>query len=1041
MRSAVTLIAIAGLSSFSWGSQLPVKIYTTADGLPSNRINKIVRDSRGYLWFCTQEGLSRFDGYGFRNYGPLQGLPPRSVNDLLETRAGEYWLATNGGLVRFDPDSADHKFTVFLPDDGEESQRITTVIENRVGGLWVGTYRGLYRFETSADRNAQAPAGGRFRRVDIRIPEGGHDPALVNTLLEDRRGALWIGAESGLYRLPPNRPAERFTKENGLPSDAIKTLLEDHQERLWVGTFGGLCRMMPDRTEGSPHAGRVVDRIFTTADGLATDQVMSLLESSASELWAGSTSGLHELLPEPLGNRPALKRYTVANGLSGLEITSIAEDRNHNLWIGSADGAMKMTRSNFTTFTAADGLTAEAFAPSAAQISSIFDDKSGALYVTTGGQGRKPFLSHLDGDRFKSIFPNLPGKVTSIGWGTHQTALEDHAGNWWIATKDGLARFAAPAPFMQLARTPVKAMFTTADGLPTNEVFRIFEDSRGDVWVGTVYQGLARWDRRTKSFCRDIKEGDPLSNRFVSAFAEDHDGDVWIGLYDKDLVRFRNGKFRQFGETDGLGAGGVRDIHCDRSGRLWIGTGRGGVTRVDSPESERPRFTNIGSSQGLSSNQTECITEDRWGRIYVCGGRGIDRLDPVASNGARVTKHFTTADGLVGGNLQAAFADREGNLWFGTTLGLSRLVPEPESPQPPPRTLINELRIRGVPYPLSDLGVDHLSGIHLKPDQTQIEIGFLGLSFEAGEVLQYQFMLADAEQDWGTLTTQRSVNYASLRPGSYHFLVRAVNSAGISGSEPASIEFTILPPVWQRWWFLALCACGVMSLLYALHRNRVGRLVQLERVRTRIATDLHDDIGASLSQIAVVSEVLSQRGDAQDQFREPLSQIANDSRELVASMSDLVWSIDPRRDHLHDLIQRMRRFSSDMFTASNIQLRFSAPAGDLRLTVDQRRQIFLVFKEGVNNIVRHSDCTEAEVELTFESSTLVLRVRDNGCGIDLSSADHGNGLTGIRARAEALGGEVEIISCPDRGTDITLKVPLGRLATTRRKALFHLNRR
>ena len=172
MRSAVTLIAIAGLSSFSWGSQLPVKIYTTADGLPSNRINKIVRDSRGYLWFCTQEGLSRFDGYGFRNYGPLQGLPPRSVNDLLETRAGEYWLATNGGLVRFDPDSADHKFTVFLPDDGEESQRITTVIENRAGGLWVGTYRGLYRFETSADRNAQAPAGGRFRRVDIRIPEG-----------------------------------------------------------------------------------------------------------------------------------------------------------------------------------------------------------------------------------------------------------------------------------------------------------------------------------------------------------------------------------------------------------------------------------------------------------------------------------------------------------------------------------------------------------------------------------------------------------------------------------------------------------------------------------------------------------------------------------------------------------------------------------------------------------------------------------------------------------------------------------------------------
>jgi two-component sensor histidine kinase len=390
--------------------------------------------------------------------------------------------------------------------------------------------------------------------------------------------------------------------------------------------------------------------------------------------------------------------------------------------------------------------------------------------------------------------------------------------------------------------------------------------------------------------------------------------------------------------------------------------------------------------------------------------------------------------------LELAFADREGNLWFGTTLGLSRLVPEPDPPQSPPPILIGGLRVRGVPYPLSDLGVDHLSGIQLNPDQTQIEISFLGLSFEAGEVLRYQYMLADADRDWGPLTAQRTVNYASLKPGSYRFLVRAVNSAGLGGSASASIAFTILPPIWQRWWFLALCACVAMSVLYALHRNHVGRLVQLERVRTRIATDLHDDIGASLSQIAVVSEVLSQRGGSQDQFREPLSQIANDSRELVASMSDLVWAIDPRRDHLNDLVQRMRRFSSDMFTARNIQFRFSAPAGDLRLGVDQRRQIFLIFKEAVNNIVRHSGCTEAEVELTFAANTLVLRVHDNGRGLDLSQANRGNGLSDMRTRARTLGGEVEITCGQDCGTDVTLKVPLGRLPNPRWRAFFHLNR-
>jgi ligand-binding sensor domain-containing protein len=203
MPSAARLVvSIAIASAFAAGSQLPIKIYTTADGLANNRIGKIVRDSRGYLWFCTQEGLSRFDGYSFTSYGPQQGLPPRGINDLVETRTGEYWLATNGGLVHFDPESTDRKFSVFLPDDGEVSHAINTIVEDRAGGLWCGTYVGLYRFERTRDGDSRTPAGWRFRRVEIGMPAGGNEPARVNALLEDRRGALWIGAESTLSPSP-----------------------------------------------------------------------------------------------------------------------------------------------------------------------------------------------------------------------------------------------------------------------------------------------------------------------------------------------------------------------------------------------------------------------------------------------------------------------------------------------------------------------------------------------------------------------------------------------------------------------------------------------------------------------------------------------------------------------------------------------------------------------------------------------------------------------------------------------------------------------
>src|ERR1022692_4592006 len=333
----------------------------------------------------------------------------------------------------------------------------------------------------------------------------------------------------------PQRTACRATGFGAFSRTIWSSFGPEHSV-AYAGTFGGLCRITSDRS-----AGRFVERIYTSADGLATNEVFSLFESSAGTRWAGAFGGLSELLPQALERFRALKTYTMVNGLSGPEIDSIVEDRNRNLWIGSADGAMKITQSGFSTFTAADGLTAMSNAASSVRVSSIFQDRSGALYVTNGARGREPFLSRLEGEQFKSIFPNLPAQVTSIGWGLHQVALQDHTGDWWIATSKGLVRFALPARFEQLAHARVKAIYTTSDGLPTDEVFRIFEDSRGDIWVATATHGLARWDRRTASFKRDAGFLDPKFGQFVTAFAEDRAGDVWIGLFTGGVVRFHHG--------------------------------------------------------------------------------------------------------------------------------------------------------------------------------------------------------------------------------------------------------------------------------------------------------------------------------------------------------------------------------------------------------------------------------------------------------------------------------------------------------------------
>jgi two-component sensor histidine kinase len=329
---------------------------------------------------------------------------------------------------------------------------------------------------------------------------------------------------------------------------------------------------------------------------------------------------------------------------------------------------------------------------------------------------------------------------------------------------------------------------------------------------------------------------------------------------------------------------------------------------------------------------------------------------------------------------------------------------------------------------ISALGETEVSGLILNPNQNQLSIDFVGLGFAAGEGLKYQYKLVGANDDWSAPTDQRTINYASLSSGRYQFQVRAVTSDGSISPTPATITFTILSPIWQRWWFVALGMMTVGLGVAAIYRYRVGRLIELERVRTRIATDLHDDIGASLSLIAMLSEVAQRqvpRGNSS--VAEPLSSIATASRELVDSMSDIVWAVNPRKDRFSELVKRMRRFASDVFSSREIALQFEAPDDhDFKLGADARREIFFIVKEGINNIARHSGCTKAAIILWVQGGSLRLELRDNGKGFVPTQASEGNGLASMHERARRLGGEFEVVSATDHGTTLSLVVPLER---------------
>ncbi len=365
LQSATWPILLLVLSSLVQAEQLPVKAYTAADGLAGNRINQIFRDSHGFLWFCTYEGLSRFDGYRFTNYKIDSGPVQPNVRAFLETRSGTCLTATKTGLYQFTPagspvaslgsinrmpkaketDFTAANFVGYRPSQPEKARSIWVLAEDRTGFTWVGTAAGLYRLE-------QAQQGWTFHYVDIGLGRKTEDDTIVGALVADRHNSLWIGAESGLYRRFPDGHTERYTKHDGLPLNEIRAISEDRDGRLWLATRLGLCQLVSEPNQARP----VVFRVYTEADGLPSRNITSIYQSSDGKLWIGLIGGLAELLPESKQGGRKFKAYTASQGLSDTNIWALGEDRDNNLWIGSESGVMKLARTGFASYGPTDGL-------------------------------------------------------------------------------------------------------------------------------------------------------------------------------------------------------------------------------------------------------------------------------------------------------------------------------------------------------------------------------------------------------------------------------------------------------------------------------------------------------------------------------------------------------------------------------------------------------------------------------------------------------------------------------------------------------------
>lgn len=997
------LVAVAAMGAPPQG-RLPFEAFSTRQGLINDGVTALLSDSRGELWMGTKEGLSRFDGQRFLTYAVADGLPHPYVNAIAEARDGSLYVATLTGIARIDPRAARGRpvFRNLLLHG--KSVSVNDVAEDREGRIWSGCYVDLCR------------VGENGLEVDPGFRAAGGTQ--VTTLAPDRSsGELWAGTDDGLLRRRADGSWSRAPIQPHRGTDIIHGLWLD-RGRLWIGTAFGVFVCAPDVLGGRPLAERIttsyvpgdafrlpgpgeVAFIRLARAGSSVVHCRTGLRARDGVVWIPTSAGLVRI-------DERIAQLDERAGLAG-EFNAAAEDRAGNLWIGSElDGALRLRPGGVMTYTRADGLRND-------RINSIFEPFPGTVCATSGSTR---FLQCFENGVMRSAEIIPPGFEFS-GWGWGQVVVHDRSGEWWVATGQGVVRWPVLRSPGEFASAKPLAVYDSRNGLGGDDVFRIWQDSRGDLWCGTFGKRvLARRDHITgKFFAYDERDGLPLAA--PTAFAEDRAGNVWVGQFAGGIVRYRNGRFEHFTERDGVPAGQIRALLLDRNGALWIAT-RNAIVRISDPAAAHPVMERV---PGLSTSGALSLSEAPDGSIIMGTPHGVELYDARL----RPILRLSTTDGLAQNEITAAYADRTGGLWLGTVAGLSYLPHLPTI-----RTLAPSLpRILSIEAgastaSLAELGAVAVGDLRLRWPDRRMTVVFSAPDFDPRHPLQFEYRLRD-DRSWTNGGARRSVTYERLPFGDDRFEVRAVGGDG-ARSAPATVAFTVVPPFWRTPWFGALVVAALIAAAVALHRVRVAHLLALQRIRTRVATDLHDDLGSSLSRISILSEV-ARRGSKTADGERVIEEIGSTARTLIDALGDSIWSIDPRRDDVQSLMARLRHFAADVLEAKSIAMQFDvSPAlSATPLTPDQRREVFLILKEAINNAAKYSQASRVVVALHVERGHLHASVADDGVGIDRSRRpreDGGHGLPNMRARATRAGGTFRIGANGPGGTRIDLSIPL-----------------
>ncbi|MBI2513272.1 MAG: ATP-binding protein [Opitutae bacterium] len=992
LRSIVTLLLAplaltpGAAATTTLADGYAIRVWQTDDGLPQNLVHAAVQTRDGYLWFGTQSGLARFDGERFTVFDPTNapGMQDRRITRLFADAEGTLWIGhQSGGVTRY----REGRFETRLMPSGDVSGKIIGLGSDEQGRLWAMHENGAV---DSLDGRASIPS----------LLPASDRPAVMGWA-NAARGNLWVVENGTSAQLVDGRlVAPSLPPPQG--SNYVLGLAASKSGGAWI-----LC---DNRIRRWDH-GRWVEDLGEFP--WERDAGGSCLELRDGTLAVGTLrAGLFLVFRD---GRPAI-HFDHRNGLPQDWVRFLYEDREGNLWIGADSAGLVSIHPTAFSFLQ---LSEPARNTS---VLSVAAAPNGTLWVGTDGTG----LQRYAGGNWKHFGP----EQGLANWYIPALAVSPQGDVWacdfWWGGPYRLEgdRFVRP-PGLEENSSASHALLATGDA--------------GEVLIGNR-DGLRRWrDGRSTWLVKSPATPAPE----VCAIARDREGAIWCGFAQGGLARSAAGQTSRFGLADGLASEAVQALCVDREGTLWIGTADHGLSRY-----KDGRFVNLGREHGLADNAVCAVLDDGMGFLWLSTRHGIQRIAKEdierCADGKSPTfssQIYDRSDGLpivefTGGFQSVACRAPDGRLWFACSKGLVSVDPARVESNPlPPPVVIDSLWVDGKNRTIPS-GAPQA---RLAPDHQRLEFRFAGLSFVSPAKVQFKYRLEGIDGTWIDAGAKRNAFYSRLPAGTYRFRVIACNNDRLWNLEGASMTFTVAPFFWQTWWFLSACLLATVGAVAwtvrAITRRRMQRQIEamerqheLERERARIAQDIHDDVGASLSRIAMLSQPARSDLAEPERAAAMLSRIYSTAREVTRSLDEIVWAIDPRHDTLDSLVDYMGKFAQNFLAPARLRCRLDLPVQvpAWPLTAEVRHNLFLSFKEALNNAARHAAATEVRISFRVRPDSFTLEVKDNGQGFSpartSANADRvasGHGLTNMKARLARIGGRCEISGETGQGTSVS----------------------